>query len=156
MVQTTRTCLDGRSWSSAADLLQCDQCDPEDSLVREVFERICKAGIELGLSTSEQRLESTLMASNIRVKGRLGVVREPFGIFFRGFSDSEGNKSPEAVRRWFDGLDDQGWRQERTAKEAPQRLREFGQWITQTLMVFADAPNDRLGTLPPPSAPGRR
>src|SRR4030042_4993377 len=44
--------------------------DPEMALVRGVFESISKAAIEkLGLSTSEQRLDSTHIISNIRTRG---------------------------------------------------------------------------------------
>ena len=47
--------------------------DPQGILLRGVFDRVLSAGIEsLNLETSEQRLDSTLVASNIRAQGRLG------------------------------------------------------------------------------------
>jgi hypothetical protein len=68
------------------------------------------------------------------------LARETLRLFVRGLSESERGKLPEAVQRWYDGLAGQGWNHEGSTKEAPQRLREIGQWVTQTLDAFADTP----------------
>lgn len=115
------------------------QRDPDGHLIRDVFDRICAAGVkQLGLSTAEQRLDSTLIASNIRTRGRLGLARETLRHFIRALPDSERSKLPQAVLTWFD-TKEEGWDYEESAQQAPQRLHEMGQWIVQVLSIFSNA-----------------
>jgi len=113
------------------------QHDPEGQLVRDVFDRISAAGIkQLGLSVAEQRLDSTLIASNIRTRGRLGLARETLRHFVRALSELDRKRLPPVVLAWFD-TKEEGWDYEESVEQAPQRLREVGQWIAQALSIFS-------------------
>jgi len=117
------------------------QHDPEGQLVREVFDRIAVAGIQqLGLSVSEQRLDSTLISSNLRTRGRLGVARETLKHFVRSLSEQDRKLLPEAVLAWFEAKRE-GWDYEESAEQAPQRLAEMGAWVTVVLDLFRERPD---------------
>jgi hypothetical protein len=52
-------------------------CDPKMALVRSVYDTISKAAInKLGLSTADQRVDSTLVVSNICNRGRLDLFNK--------------------------------------------------------------------------------
>jgi len=51
--------------------------DPEMKALRRLFERVGDAAVdELGLSTKEQRVDSTLVTSNIFTRGRVELFRK--------------------------------------------------------------------------------
>jgi hypothetical protein len=112
--------------------------DPDGGLVREVFDRICARGIgRLQLSTSEQRLDSTAVCSNIRGRGRLSLARETLRVFVRSLDETQRARLPEPVRAWYEA-DDEGWEQPEQKYEADGRLAEVGAWISAVLEVFED------------------
>ena len=68
------------------------QGDPEMTLLRDVFAAVGEAAIDdLRLSTSSQRIDSTLITSNIRTRGRVDL----FGKTIRYFMDHLTRQWPE-------------------------------------------------------------
>ncbi len=58
--------------------------DPEMKLVREVFDTIRDSAIgKLGLSVTNQRLDSTHIISNIRLRGRLALFSNTLNLFLK-------------------------------------------------------------------------
>ncbi|MDY6953485.1 MAG: transposase [Thermodesulfobacteriota bacterium] len=83
--------------------------DPEMTLVRGVFERISKSAIKkLGLSASQQRLDSTLVVSNIRTRGRLDLFANTITVFIRSLDKDRFPRIPKNIRHWFE-REPQGW-----------------------------------------------
>ena len=59
-------------------------CDPKMALVRSVFDSISKAAInKLGLSATDQRVDSTLVVSNICNRGRLELFNKTIDYFIK-------------------------------------------------------------------------
>jgi len=83
--------------------------DPEMKLVRGIFEEIGNAAIEkLGISTSQQRLDSTHIESNIRCRGRLALFQDTMHRFLRGLSPSDYARVPAHIRQWHE-TNPEGW-----------------------------------------------
>jgi hypothetical protein len=121
--------------------------DPDGVLIREVFDRVCAAGVKrLSLSTAEQRLDSTLICSDIRNRGRLSLAREVLRVFIRSLDEGLRAQLPEAVRCFYDAEDGR-WEATEKAKEAKQRLVEVGEWIAAVLEQFAQ--NEKVAASEP-------
>ena len=83
--------------------------DPEMKLVRGIFEEIGNAAIEkLGISTSQQRLDSTHIESNIRCRGRLALFQDTMHLFLRGLMASDYARVPAHIRQWHEAKPE-GW-----------------------------------------------
>lgn len=83
--------------------------DPEMTLVRGVFESISKAAIEkLGLSTSEQRLDSTHIISNIRTRGRLDLFSNTITVFIKTLDKDRFSLIPQPIQEWY-SHEPEGW-----------------------------------------------
>ncbi|MDD9946784.1 MAG: transposase, partial [Myxococcales bacterium] len=114
--------------------------DPDGALLRAVFDRVLTAGIQsLNLKTAEQRLDSTMVASNIRARGRLSLARETLRVFIRGLNSDQRQQLPEEVLAWYESrrdwepLDDKG-----DLGERERRLHEVGGWVDAALHAFSD------------------
>jgi Transposase DDE domain/Transposase domain (DUF772) len=109
--------------------------DPDGELMREVFHRICAAGLlDLGLSSAEQRVDSTLIISNIRSRGRISLARETLRVFVHSLNEAQRAQLPEAVRVGYAAMDKSGWENDALDKES--RLRELGRLSQATLQAF--------------------
>jgi hypothetical protein len=116
--------------------------DPDGLLLRGVFDRICAAGLsELGLSTSEQRLDSTLIASNIRAHGRLSVARETLRVFVRGLDDEQSAQLPDVVRSWYQTTTSGTWDETLRTSDRQARLLAIGRHVAATLQTFSEHEN---------------
>jgi len=83
--------------------------DPEMTLVRGVFERISKSAIKkLGLSASQQRLDSTLVVSNIRTRGRLDLFANTITLFIKSLNRDRFSRIPQKIRTWYE-REPEGW-----------------------------------------------
>lgn len=115
--------------------------DPEMCLLHELFERISNTAMkQLKLSTTEQRIDSTLVVSNIRVRGRLGLFRKTLEHFLKGLEATSPEKldllNPE-LRAWFD-KDAESWGQHLTKEEIQAHLARVAQWTHEVLETFAE------------------
>lgn len=83
--------------------------DPEMTLVRGIFERISKRAIKkLGLSASQQRLDSTLVVSNIRTRGRLDLFANTISLFIKSLDKDRFSRIPKNIRQWYE-REPEGW-----------------------------------------------
>jgi len=83
--------------------------DPDMTIVRTIFEDISKAAIqELGLSTSEQRVDSTHITSNIHTRGRLDLFRKTIELFLTSLSEKDFSGIPADIQEWYQNKPD-GW-----------------------------------------------
>ena len=83
--------------------------DPEMKLVRDVFDNIRDSAIKkLGLSTSSQRLDSTHIISNIRVRGRIALFTNTLTLFLKSLDEERFSRVPQSVQQWHSS-EPEGW-----------------------------------------------
>jgi hypothetical protein len=83
--------------------------DPEMNLIRNVFGNIRDSAIKkLRLSTSNQRLDSTHIISNIRVRGRIDLFTNTITMFLKSLDEERFSRIPEAIRQWH-STEPEGW-----------------------------------------------
>jgi hypothetical protein len=83
--------------------------DPEMKLIHDIFIEVGKTAIDkLGVSTSQQRLDSTHIESNIRYRGRIGLFQDTLHLFLKKLRDSEYQQVPEPIRQWHEA-EPEGW-----------------------------------------------
>jgi len=75
--------------------------DPQMNLMRGVFNRIGQAAIDkLGISVSEQRVDSTHIQSNIHTRGRLALFQDVIELFLKSLDESDYERAPARIRKW--------------------------------------------------------
>lgn len=112
--------------------------DADGALLRAVFDRICAAGMtRLGVSATEQRLDSTLVTSNIRNHGRLSLARETLRVFVRSLDEQRRAQLPADLARWY-SLESDAWDVQQSAEQAKVAVLEVGKWVRVALALFAD------------------
>lgn len=83
--------------------------DPNMKIVRKIFEKISKTAIKkLGLSTNEQRVDSTHIVSNICTRGRLDLFQKTMGLFIKSLDQSQFSRIPKYIREWHE-REPEGW-----------------------------------------------
>ena len=76
--------------------------DPEMKLIRTIFDTVRDSAIgKLGLSTSNQRLDSTHIISNIRLRGRVALFANTINLFLKGLNEDHLSRVPAAIREWY-------------------------------------------------------
>lgn len=114
--------------------------DPEMRLVRALFDRVyATARKQLAISGQEQRIDSTLVTSNIRVRGREGLFRQALTHFLEGlakdYPDHLAQLSP-ALRHWH-GEAEEAWGATATQDEQRVRITQMAQWLYEIVETFA-------------------
>jgi hypothetical protein len=83
--------------------------DPDMTLIRGIFEKIGGRAIKkLGLSASQQRLDSTLVVSNIHRRGRLDLFANTISVFIRSLDKDRFSRIPKHIRQWYE-REPEGW-----------------------------------------------
>jgi Transposase DDE domain/Transposase domain (DUF772) len=109
--------------------------DPEMRLVREVFDRVRDAAIKaLSISTSNQRLDSTHVISNIRVRGRVTLFSNTVRVFLKSLSESQFARIPKEIQAWY-ATEPDGWFGLAPA-EQKMKLKELAQYLYELLCLF--------------------
>jgi hypothetical protein len=110
--------------------------DPEMSLVRNVFDNIRDSAIKkLGLSTRDQRLDSTHVISNIRIRGRLALFSNTLTVFLKSLNADQFSRVPKAIRRWH-STESEGWFGLGPA-EQKVKLEQLSQYVYKLIVIFA-------------------
>ena len=109
--------------------------DPEMKLLRGIFEKISKKAIKkLDLSASQQRLDSTLVVSNIRTRGRLDLFANTITLFIRSLDKKRFSQIPDHIRQWHE-REPEGWfglaQDQHKAK-----LEQLAQYAYKLIQVF--------------------
>jgi hypothetical protein len=83
--------------------------DPGMKLIRTVFDDIRDRAIKsLGLSTNNQRLDSTHIVSNIRLRGRVVLFSNTLRYFLKSLDREHFSRVPERIRTWHE-QEPEGW-----------------------------------------------
>ncbi len=110
--------------------------DPEMKLVRNVFDKIRDSAIEkLSLSASNQRLDSTHIISNIRIRGRLALFSNTLTLFLKSLDESQFLRIPKAIQQWHSN-ESEGWFGLGPA-EQKVKLEELAQYLYELIVIFA-------------------
>jgi hypothetical protein len=109
--------------------------DPKMTLVRNVFDNIRDSAIKkLGLSAGNQRLDSTHIISNIRVRGRIDLFTNTIALFLKSLDEERFSKVPEAIRQWHSS-EPEGWFGLGPA-EQKVKLDELAQYLYELIVIF--------------------
>jgi hypothetical protein len=109
--------------------------DPEMTLVRGIFEKISHRAIKrLGLSTSQQRLDSTLVVSNIHKRGRLDLFSNTITVFIRSLDKDRFLRIPEHIRQWHE-REPEGWFGLAPGQHKA-KLEQLAQYVNRLIAIF--------------------
>jgi hypothetical protein len=109
--------------------------DPEMELVREIFDQIRDSAIQkLGLSASNQRLDSTHIISNIRIRGRLALFADTLILFLKSLDGAQYSRVPQAIQEW-QASEPEGWFGLGPA-EQKAKVQELAQYVYELILLF--------------------
>jgi hypothetical protein len=110
--------------------------DPEMTLVRNVFDNIRDSAIKkLGLSTRDQRLDSTHVISNIRIRGRVALFSNTLALFLESLNGDQFSRVPKKIRQWHT-TESEGWFGLGPA-EQKVKLEQLAQYVYKLIVLFA-------------------
>jgi hypothetical protein len=109
--------------------------DPEMKLVREVFDNVRDGALKgLGVSTRHQRLDSTHVLSNIRVRGRVVLFANTLRVFLKSLNESQLARIPGEIESWY-ASEPEGWFG-LPAAEQRAKLKQLAQYLYELLILF--------------------
>jgi len=109
--------------------------DPEMKLVRAVFDSIRDQAIaKLGLSVSNQRLDSTHIISNIRLRGRVALFTNTLSLFLKSLDEEPLARVPEPIRQWH-AQEPEGWFGLGPA-EQKTKVEELAHYVYDLILLF--------------------
>jgi hypothetical protein len=111
--------------------------DPEMNLVRHVFDNIRDRAItKLGLSTNDQRVDSTHVISNIRTRGRLALFSNTITFFLKSLTEDQFKRVPKAIQQWYT-TESEGW----FGLGPPEqriKLQELAEYLDELIVIFGN------------------
>ena len=109
--------------------------DPEMKLIRTVFDKVRDSAIKgLGLSSANQRLDSTLIISNIRIRGRLALFSDTLSLFLKSLDEAQLSRVPRAIEDWH-ATEPEGWFGLGPA-EQKVKLQELAEYLYELVVLF--------------------
>jgi len=109
--------------------------DPEMKLVRTLFDSIRDSAIDkLGLSVSNQRLDSTHIISNIRLRGRVALFINTLSLFLKSLDTDHYARVPATMKEWYT-RESEGWFGLGPA-EQKIKLEELAQYLYELVVIF--------------------
>ena len=113
------------------------EVDPDMAIIRSVFDDISKTAIDkLGVSTIEQRIDSTHITSNIRTRGRFDLIRKTIELFISSLDEENVLRIPATIRDSYDG-ESNGWFG-RGGYDGATKLEEIANDLYELIVLFAD------------------
>ena len=109
--------------------------DPEMKLVRGIFDGIRDSALNrLDVSVGNQRLDSTHIISNIRVRGRFVLFTNTLTVFLKSLNEEQYARVPEAIRTWH-AQEPEGWFGLGPG-EQKSKLEELAQYLYALILLF--------------------
>jgi len=109
--------------------------DPEMKLIRTLFDTVRDSAIDkLGLSVSNQRLDSTHIISNIRLRGRVALFINTIRLFLKSLDKDRSSRVPIAIQKWH-AQEPEGWFGLGPA-EQKIKLEELAQYLHELIVIF--------------------
>jgi hypothetical protein len=111
--------------------------DPEMKLVRNVFDTVRDRAIKkLDISTSDQRVDSTHVISNIQTRGRLALFSNTIDFFLRSLNEDQFSRVPKAIQEWHK-TESEGWFGLGPA-EQKVKLQELAEYLHELIVIFGN------------------
>jgi hypothetical protein len=83
--------------------------DPDMNMIRDLFDNIRDSAIKkIGLSTCDQRLDSTHIISNIKTRSRLDLFSKTLSLFLKSLSKKQFSGIPKSIQSWHT-RESEGW-----------------------------------------------
>ena len=109
--------------------------DPEMSLIRDIFDNIRNSAIKkIGLSTRDQRLDSTHIISNIHTRSRLDLFSKTLSLFLKSLDKSQFSRVPKLIQKWHRS-ESEGWFG-LGPSEQKIKLVELARHIYKLILIF--------------------
>lgn len=109
--------------------------DPEMQLMRSVFDSIRDSALEkLEVFTGDQRLDSTHIISNIRIRGRMALFSDTLDVFLRSLSEEQMSLVPADMHRWHT-TESEGWFGLGPADQKV-KLDELARYVHTLMVIF--------------------
>ena len=109
--------------------------DPEMNLIRGVFDTIRDSALKkLDLSASSQRLDSTLVISNIRTRGRLDLFSNTLTLFLKSLDTDQFKRVPKPILKWHT-TEPEGWFGLGPA-EHKAKLGQLAHYLYELIVLF--------------------
>ncbi|MCK5205387.1 MAG: hypothetical protein KAR15_16005, partial [Desulfobacterales bacterium] len=109
--------------------------DPDMKIVRKIFEKISKAAInKLGISVSEQRVDSTHIVSNICTRSRLDLFAATIGLFIKSLDQVRFSRIPKPIQKWHQSEPD-GWFALGQVKRKA-KLEQLAKYLNTLIVIF--------------------
>jgi transposase len=109
--------------------------DPNMDIIRAIFDQISKTAIKkLGLSTKDQRVDSTHIVSNICTRGRLDLFDRTIKVFIKSLDKSQFGRIPNNIQRWYRREPD-GWFGLGPA-ERQVKLEQLARYLNKLIILF--------------------
>lgn len=120
--------------------------DPEGELLKEVFYRLTATAYEdLGLSTSKQRVDSTLIRSNIRSLSRYDLLvttlKQAIQLLHREHKQAYEQLSV-SLKEWYEDKEKRGWFGDKGSRLP---MAQIGEWLFEVVERCSD--DEQLGSL---------
>ncbi len=111
--------------------------DPSMTIIRAIFEDISKAAIEkLGISTREQRVDSTHISSNICTRGRFDLFRKTLELFLNSLEEKDFLHISTAIQEWHQ-QESAGWFGMGQV-EGSAKLDQLATYLYDLIILFAN------------------
>jgi hypothetical protein len=109
--------------------------DPEMKLIRNVFDNIRDSAIKkLGLSARDQRLDSTHIISNIRIRGRLDLFSNTLTLFLKSLNADQLSRVPQEIQQWHTS-ESEGWFGLGPA-EQKAKVQQLAEYVYDLMVAF--------------------
>lgn len=109
--------------------------DPEMHFVRTIFDNISKAAIKkIGLSTAEQRVDSTHIVSNIRMRGRINLFETSIEVFLKSLDKAHFSQIPLNLQQWHQ-RERKGWFGLGPAQRE-LKLEQLAKYLHELIVLF--------------------
>lgn len=109
--------------------------DPEMKLVRNVFDTIRDSALrKLEVSTRDQRLDSTHIISNIRIRGRMSLFSDTLDVFLKSLNGDQLSIIPEDIQKWHT-TEFEGWFGLGPADQKV-KLEELARYVYTLIAIF--------------------
>jgi hypothetical protein len=109
--------------------------DPDMKIVRTIFDKISKTAIkQLGISTSNQRVDSTHIVSNICTRGRLDLFAKTMDLFIKSLNQKRFSQIPKHIQNWHQREPD-GWFGLGQVQRK-QNLKKLATYLDKLIVIF--------------------
>jgi hypothetical protein len=116
--------------------------DPKMEMLRTVFNRVGDAAIDdLGISITEQRVDSTLITSNIYTRGRAELFRKTLVHFLDWLSKEYPERLVQlssSTQKWYEKIKEKGWFGKIECKQVKQLLSQLANRLYEVISLFSD------------------